>query len=106
VEDKLQCKHCGIIRTGQDSHFYPTDCFEYTKRRLIDCEASNKNFEEYTLKGVAFRDKLQARIALLEKVVEYAKHLNDHRGFCKSLMHGDYPCDCGFQAALDALKEG
>jgi hypothetical protein len=100
MEDKFPCKYCGLMRTGQDSHFYPTDCFEYAKRRLIDCEASCKNLEEYVEKGVAFRDELQARVALLEKVVEAAivgpcRHTSDYNG-----------TDCPLCAALDAAKEG
>ena len=53
-------------------------------------------------------DALRARIAVLEKVVEYAEH---HPGCGYTFDHvtqtGELVgCTCGLEAALDAVKEG
>lgn len=77
--------------------------------RIRELEQQVVNLEEYMLKGVAFRDELQARSAQLEKVAEavdlliwhVTAHLGDKR--YKNDVVEAYKALC---AAHAALKEG
>lgn len=43
--------------------------------RIKELEYQNKQFEEYMLKGVVFRDELQSRLAPAEKVIKAARRM-------------------------------
>jgi hypothetical protein len=42
---------------------------------------------------------------LVEALNKYAGHQNDHEHLCEALKHDDYPCTCGWDDALQQLKE-
>jgi hypothetical protein len=89
VPEMTECPSCASIRADLAAAIAAKE----------EAEAHAKRLEEYMLKGVAFRDELQTRIALLEKVVEAANKLIEH-----AMLVG---CDCqgcvNMRAALRAL---
>ena len=73
-EETAEMKTTGIVGLAAVG----CESCDILRRNLEDEQQKVRNLEEYMLKGVAFRDELQARIKELEGAVEWVRQ-NQHR---------------------------
>ena len=95
-EKKVRCGHCGAER-GSAGHFYPTDCFEYTKaqfdstrsdlheglKTIVRIQDENDCLRASLSKAEAERDEAREEIDVL------AEHINrqiEHRKVAESSL--------------------
>ena len=81
-------------------------CSNAGDERISELKQQVANLEEYMLKGVAFRDELQSRLAAMEKVAAAARRYMASFDSPMVLVHDEMQLLENMRAALDAAKEG
>ena len=104
----FRCSDCGLPfhQVCLDHHCKHGNQKQELRSENLFLKQQVTNLEEYMLKGVAFRDELHSRLALLEKVAKYAEHTpNCGYTFYPVTQTGEMiGCTCGLETLRAALK--